>query len=402
MRGDFPILARPINGQRLVWLDNGATTQKPRAVIDAESRFYEEDNSNVHRGAHTLAARATDAYESAREKVQRYIGAATKDEVVFVRGATEAINLVAQAWGRENIRAGDEILVTHLEHHANIVPWQRLARECGALLRAIPVDDNGDVRLDVYEAMLSPRVKLVAASQISNALGTVVPIAPIAAMAHRFGARVLVDAAQSIAHLPLDVSCLGADFFVFSGHKVYAPTGIGALWARRELLDSMPPWQSGGSMIKDVTFERTIYAPPPAKFEAGTPNLAGAVGLGAALDYVEALGRPQFAAWEHMLIEHMLAGLRTVANLHIIGAPMMRAGVVSFIIDGHEPDVVARHLDSRGIAVRSGHHCAQPILRRFGLEQTVRASLGVYNIPDDIERLVTALRALPPASTRGR
>ena len=399
VRDDFPIFKQRIHGHPLIWLDNGATTQKPQAVIDAESRFYENDNSNVHRGAHTLAARATDAYEGAREKVQRYLGASSKDEIVFVRGTTEAINLVAQAWGRDNVNAGDDILVTHLEHHANIVPWQRLAHERGAQLRVIPVDDNGDVRLDIYESMLSPRTKMVAITQVSNALGTVVPVGPMAALARQHGARILVDGAQSVAHLPLDVKCLGADFFVFSGHKVYAPTGIGALWGRKDVLESMSPWQSGGGMIRDVTFERTIYAPPPAKFEAGTPNLAGAVGLGAALDYVESLGRPQIAAWEHMLLEQMVAGLRTVRGLRIIGAPMVRAGAVSFVMDDHTPEEVAKHLDRRGIAVRAGHHCAQPILRRFGLEQTVRPSVGVYNVPDDIERLTTALHELAAQTT---
>jgi cysteine desulfurase/selenocysteine lyase len=401
VRSDFPALQQRVNGQPLVWLDNGATTQKPQSVIDAVSTFYERDNSNVHRGAHALAARATDAYEGARQKVQRYLGAGTSDEIVFVRGTTEGINLVAQAWGRDNVKAGDEILVSHLEHHANIVPWQQLANERGALLRPIPVDDNGDVRLDAYESMLSPRVKMVAVSQVSNALGTVVPVGPIAALAHGVGARVLVDAAQSVAHLPVDVSCLGADFLVFSGHKIYGPTGIGALWARRELLDSMSPWQGGGSMIRDVTFERTIYSDPPAKFEAGTPNLAGAVGLGAALDYVEALGRPQIAAWEHMLLEQMVAGLRSLPGLRIIGEPMMRAGAVSFVMKDHEPAEVAKHLDKHGIAVRAGHHCAQPILRRFGLEETVRPSVGLYNVPDDIERLIAALRALPSQRVSG-
>jgi cysteine desulfurase/selenocysteine lyase len=363
-------------------------------VIEAISRFYQKDNSNVHRGAHTLAGRATDAYEQAREKVQRYLGAGSSSEIVFVRGATEAINLVAQSWGRENVRAGDDILVTHLEHHANIVPWQQLAQERGARLLPIPVDDRGDIRLDAYEAMLSPRVKMVAMTQVSNALGTVVPVGPMAVLAHSHGARVLVDGAQSAAHLPIDVSCLGADFFVFSGHKVYGPTGVGVLWARQELLERMAPWQGGGSMIRDVTFERTIYTPPPTKFEAGTPNLAGAVGLGAALDYIEAIGRPQIAAYEHMLLEHLLHGLRSIPGVRIIGDPMMRAGAVSFVMEKHEPLAIAKHLDRHGVAVRAGHHCAQPILRRFGLEQTVRPSVGIYNEPQDIERLVSALRAL--------
>jgi cysteine desulfurase / selenocysteine lyase len=394
VRADFPILEQKVNGHRLVWLDNAATTQKPRVVIAAVSSFYERDNSNVHRGAHTLAGRATEAYEAAREKVRRYLGADAPEEIVFVRGATEAINLVAQAWGRSNVKAGDEILVTHLEHHSNIVPWQLLANERGALLRPIPVDDRGDVDLEAYERMLSPRVKLVALTQISNALGTVVPVGPMAVLARERGARVLVDGAQSVAHLPLDVRSLGADFFVFSGHKVYGPTGIGVLWGRRELLDSMPPWQGGGSMIRDVTFERTILAPPPAKFEAGTPHLAGAVGLGVALDYVESLGRPQIAAFEHSLLQQMVAGLRTVPGLKLVGEPMLRASSVSFVIKGREPADIAKHLDRNGIAVRAGHHCAQPILRRFGHEATVRPSVALYNVPGDVECLIEALRSL--------
>ncbi|MCB1502204.1 MAG: SufS family cysteine desulfurase [Bauldia sp.] len=392
---DFPALQQKVNGQRLVWLDNGATTQKPRAVIDAVSRFYERDYSNVHRGAHTLAARATDAYEAARARTARYLGAGSPGEIVFVRGTTEAINLVAQAWGRANVGAGDEILVTHLEHHANIVPWQMLVAERGARLRVIPVDDDGNVQMEAYRAMLSSRVRMVALTQVANTTGTVVPVCPMTELARAHGALVLVDGAQSVAHQPVDMKLLGVDFFVFSGHKVYGPTGIGALWARRELLDAMPPWQGGGSMIRDVTFERTVYADPPAKFEAGTPSLADAVGLGAALDYVESVGRPAIAAWEHDLLEHMVASLSAVPGLRIVGNPVLRAGSVIFVVDRHAPQEVARHLDRHGIAVRAGHHCAQPILRRLGLEAAVRASVGLYNSRDDIDRLADALRALP-------
>jgi cysteine desulfurase / selenocysteine lyase len=394
IRRDFPALDQEVHGRPLVWLDNAATTQKPRAVIEAVSRFYERDNSNVHRGAHELAARATDAYEGARAKVQRFLGAHSSKEIVFVRGTTEAINLVAQSWGRAHIRSGDEILVTHLEHHSNIVPWQLLCEATGATLRVVPVDDAGDVRLDAYEAMLGPRVKLVAFTQVSNALGTLVPAALMVQMAHQHGARVLVDGAQSVSHLPVDMTCLGADFFVFSGHKIYGPTGIGVLYGREDVLAEMPPWQGGGNMIEDVTFERTTYAPPPARFEAGTPSLADAVGLGIALDYVERVGRPVIAAHEQILMSHLVAGLSSVPGLSIVGAPTVRVGAVSFVLAGHEPQAIGQYLNRRGIAVRAGHHCAQPILRRFGHETTVRPSLGIYNDESDIARLVRALRDL--------
>ena len=394
VRKDFPVLEQDVNGHRLVWLDNAATTQKPRHVIDAVSRFYESDNSNVHRAAHELAARATDAYELAREKVRRFLGARSKQEIIFVRGTTEAINLVAQSWGRAHVRAGDEILLTHLEHHSNIVPWQLLCETTGATLRVIPVDAAGDVRLDAYEAMLGPRVKLVALPHVSNTIGTIVPVALMTEMAHRHGARVLVDGAQSVAHLPVDLTNLGADFLAFSGHKIYGPTGIGVLYGREDVLNEMPPWQGGGSMIEDVTFERTTYAQPPARFEAGTPSLADAVGLGAALDYVEHLGRPAIEAHEQRLMSVLLAGLSSIPGLAIVGAPKLRAGAVSFVMPGLEPRVIGQHLNRRGIAVRAGHHCAQPILRRFGHETTVRPSLGIYNDEADIARLVHALRDL--------
>lgn len=394
VRDDFPILSQKVNDGRLVWLDSGATTQKPHAVIDGEAEFYRRDNSNVHRGAHALARRATDAYEKARDRVQRFLGAESSDEIVFVRGTTEAINLVAQAYGRHVVRSGDEILVTHLEHHSNIVPWQLLCQQTGAVLRVAPVDEFGDLIVDEYERLLGPRTRIVAMTQVSNVTGTLVPVAPLVAMAHRHGAVVLVDGAQAVAHLPVDVKCLDADFYVFSGHKIYGPTGIGALYGKRALLDAMPPWQGGGSMITDTTFERSLYAEPPAKFEAGTGNIAGAVGLGIALDYLDRLGRPDVALHEQALVIYALHALRSVPGLRMIGAPRARVGALSFLIDGHDPLAVARALDQKGIAVRAGHHCAQPIHRRFGVETSVRASLGVYNEQDDIDALVAALRSL--------
>ena len=401
IRADFPALHQRVNGHPLVWLDNGATTQKPREVLDTVRDFYEHDNSNVHRGAHDLAVRATDVYERARQTVQAFIGARSEKEIVFLRGTTEAINLVAQAWGSHHVGHDDEILVSHLEHHSNIVPWQQLCEAKGAKLRVIPVDDSGNVKLSDYAAMLSPRVKLVAVTQISNALGTLVPIGPMATMAHAQGAHFLVDAAQSIAHLPLDVQSLGIDFLAFSGHKIYAPTGIGVLYGREEVLRDTPPWQGGGSMISDVTFERTVYADLPARFEAGTPNLGGAVGLAAALRYVERIGRPAVAAYEHGLMQQLEAGLATVPGLEVVGDPMVRVGSISFTIAGATPNEIAHYLNKHGIAVRAGHHCAQPILRRFGHETTVRPSLGIYNTPADIERLVAVLQARPAAGVRG-
>lgn len=394
IRDDFPILSKQVNGKRLVWLDNGATTQKPNSVIRSLTHFYENDNSNVHRGAHTLAARATDAYEHARARVNAFLGGNGQGEVVFVRGTTEAINLVAQSWGKANIGKGDEILISYLEHHANIVPWQHLVEETGATLRVMPVADNGDIRMEAYESMLSPRVKLVAVTHIANTIGTVVPIGPMAAMAKMHGARFLVDGAQSVAHMPIDLGCMPIDFFVFSGHKIYGPTGIGALWARKDVLQSMPPWQRGGSMIRDVTFERSTFADPPARFEAGTPSLADAVGLAAAIDYVDGIGRPRIAELETSLLEQLLHEFASMPKIRVLGSPTVRAGSVSFVVDGVPPIEVAKHLDRDGIAVRAGHHCAQPILRRYGYEQTVRASMGVYNEPADVEAIIRSLRHL--------
>ena len=400
VRRDFPILSEKIHGRPLIWFDNGATTQKPQAVIDRLAYFYAHENSNIHRAAHTLAARATDAYENARKTVARFLGASSTDEIVFVRGATEAINLVAQAWGRHNVGEGDEIIVSHLEHHANIVPWQQLATEKGARIKVIPVDDSGQVKLGDYERLLSDRTKIVAVTQVSNALGTVVPIEAIIAKAHAAGAKTLIDGAQSVAHARVNVQALDADFFVFSGHKIFAPTGIGVLYGKREILEAMQPWQGGGNMIADVTFEKTVYAPSPARFEAGTGNLADAVGLGAALDYLDRVGLENIARHEHDLLDYATGRLLTVPGLRIIGMAADKVSVLSFLLDGFEPSEVGAALDQYGIAVRAGHHCAQPILRRFGLEGTVRASLALYNTYDEVDCLVSALHQI--AATRGR
>lgn len=394
VRREFPILNEQVHGRRLVWLDNAATTQKPQTVIDRLSYFYAHENSNVHRAAHTLAARATDAYENARTTVARFLGASSARDIVFVRGATEAINLVAQAWGGQFVSAGDEIVITHLEHHANIVPWQQLCAKTGARLLVAPVNDQGEIILQAYGKLLCPRTKMVALTQVSNALGTITPAQQMVAMAHAVGACTLVDGAQAVAHLPVNVRALDSDFYVFSGHKIYAPTGIGALYGKPEVLDSMAPWQGGGNMIKDVTFERTTYHPAPARFEAGTGNIADAVGLGAALDWLDNLGHERAAAYEHELLNYATAELSKVPGLTIIGTSPSKAGVISFVLAGHKTEELGSALDREGIAVRSGHHCAQPILRRFGLEATVRASLAPYNVCEDIDTLVAALKRL--------
>ena len=394
VRRDFPILQERVNGRPLVWLDNAATTHKPQAVIDRLAHFYAHENSNIHRAAHALAARATDAYEKARETVRRFINAASADEIVFVRGTTEAINLVAQSWGRQNVGAGDEIVVSHLEHHANIVPWQQLAAEKGAKLHVISVDDDGQVLLDEYLKLLNERTKIVAVTQVSNALGTVLPVQAIVDVARQRGIRTLVDGAQSISHLRVDVQRLGADFFVFSGHKIYGPTGIGALYGRKALFDEMPPWQGGGNMIADVTFEKTVYQAAPARFEAGTGNIADAVGLGAALDYVERIGIEAIAAYEHALLDYATALLKPVPGVRLVGTARDKASVLSFVLDGYGTDEVGQALNAEGIAVRTGHHCAQPILRRFGLEATVRPSLAFYNTCDEVDRFIAVVRRL--------
>jgi cysteine desulfurase/selenocysteine lyase len=391
IRQDFPILQERVQGRQLIWLDNAATTQKPNAVIDRLSAFYRHENSNIHRAAHTLAARATDAYESAREKVRRLLNASTTREIIFVRGTTEGINLIAQAWGRRNVQKGDEVVITWLEHHANIVPWQQLCSERGARLRVAPVNDRGEVILEEYEKLLGPRTRMVSFSQVSNALGTVTPARAMVEMAHRHGARVVVDGAQAVSHMRVDVQALACDFYVFSGHKIFGPTGIGAVYGRSELLDTMPPWQGGGNMIADVTFEQTTYQSAPARFEAGTGNIADAVGLGAALDYVEQIGIDSIAAYEHELLIYATAGLLSVPGLRLIGTAQERAGVLSFVLDGVRTEDVGAALSQEGIAVRSGHHCAQPILRRMGVEATVRPSLAFYNTREEIDVLVSAL-----------
>ncbi|MEA2540265.1 MAG: cysteine desulfurase / selenocysteine lyase [Acidobacteriaceae bacterium] len=391
VRRDFPILHEQVNGHPLIWLDNAATTQKPQSVIDRISYFYEHENSNIHRAAHELAARATDAYEDARTKVAHFLNASSSKEIVFVRGATEAINLVAQAWGRRHINKGDEIVITWIEHHANIVPWQMLCAEKGACLRVAPVDNDGQILLDEYEKLLSPKTRLVSFTQVSNALGTVTPAHQMVQMAHRYGARVLLDGAQAVSHMPIDVQSLDCDFYVFSGHKVFAPTGIGVLYGKPDVLAETPPWQGGGNMIVDVTFEKTTYQPPPGRFEAGTGNIADAVGLGAAIDYLEHIGMPNIARYEHELLVYATQEMLRVPGLRMIGTAKEKAGVLSFVLEGFRTEEVGAALNREGIAVRSGHHCAQPTLRRFGLETTVRPSLALYNSFEDIDALVAAL-----------
>ncbi|CAB3729924.1 Cysteine desulfurase [Paraburkholderia sediminicola] len=394
IRRDFPILQERVNGRQLVWFDNAATTHKPQAVIDRLAYFYAHENSNIHRAAHALAGRATDAYEAARSKVQRFIGAASPEEIIFVRGTTEAINLVAKTWGVKHVGEGDEIIVSHLEHHANIVPWQQLAAQTGAKLRVIPVDDSGQVLLDEYRRLLNDRTKIVSVTQVSNALGTVVPVKEIVELAHRAGAKALVDGAQSVSHMRVDVQALDADFFVFSGHKVFGPTGIGVVYGKRAILEDMPPWQGGGNMIADVTFERTVFQPPPNRFEAGTGNIADAVGLGAAIDYVQRVGIENIARYEHDLLAYATSVLQPVPGVRLIGTARDKASVLSFVLKGYETEEVGQALNEEGIAVRSGHHCAQPILRRFGVEATVRPSLAFYNTCDEVDALVSVVRRL--------
>ncbi|MCY3412138.1 MAG: cysteine desulfurase [Candidatus Heimdallarchaeota archaeon] len=390
-RKDFPVLHRTVNGKQLIWMDNGATTQKPQQVIDAVKQYYAEYNSNIHRGAHTLAAEATDAYEEAREKVQRFIGAEDKKEIIFVRGTTEAINLVAQTYGRQNIEKGDEIIVSELEHHSNIVPWQLLAKEKGAFLRIARTDKNGDLDMGDFEQLFNSRTRLVCVTHASNAIGTVPPIKEIVDIAHKHDVPVLVDGAQSIPHLRVNVAQLDVDFYVFSGHKMFAPMGVGVLYGKAEILRSMPPWQGGGSMIKDVEFDKTEFNDIPEKFEAGTPNVVGPIGLGVAIDYLSNIGMEQIAKYEHSLLMYATKKLQAVPGLHLIGSPKHKIGVLSFVIDDVSPDEIGKKLDSEGIAVRVGHHCAQPILRKFGYEAVVRPSLAFYNTYEEIDRLVEVL-----------
>ena len=396
VRADFPILNEKVNNgkQQLIWLDNGATTQKPRQVIDRISHYYEHENSNVHRGAHDLAARSTDAYEKARQTVANFLGAKSKDNIVFVRGTTEGVNLVAHSFVKPLLSAGDEIVLTHLEHHANIVPWQVIAQETGALIKVAPVDDTGQIILSEYERLFSRNTKFASVTHVSNALGTITPIHEMIQIAHRYGVRILVDGAQSVAHTPLCVSDLDVDFFVFSGHKIFAPTGIGAVYAKTEALEQAKPYQAGGNMIQDVTFERTIYNPPPSKFEAGTGNIADAIGLGTALEYVMNLGVANIGAYEHVLLEYAMHELTRIKGLRLIGTAKEKASALSFVMDRASVEQIGKHLSSHGIAVRAGHHCAQPILRRFGLEATVRPTIALYNTASEIDALVRALYEL--------
>ncbi|OUY07612.1 family 2A encapsulin nanocompartment cargo protein cysteine desulfurase [Acinetobacter populi] len=394
IRKDFPILQERVNGRPLVWFDNAATTQKPQSVIDRIAYFYQHENSNIHRAAHELAARATDAYEHARNVVARFIGAKSSKEIIFVRGTTEGINLIAKSWGEQNIGEGDEIIVSNLEHHANIVPWYQLTKKVGAKLRVIPVDDTGQIILEELPKLINDRTKLVSITQVSNALGTVTPVAEVIQIAHAHGVRVLVDGAQSVSHMPTDVQGIDADFFVFSGHKVFGPTGIGAVYAKPEILETMPVWEGGGNMIQDVTFEQVVYQPAPNKFEAGTGNIADAVGLGAALEYVERIGIQNIAAYEHALLDYGQNALSSVSGLRPIGTALNKASVMSFTLEGYSTEEVGKALNQYGIAVRSGHHCAQPILRRFGVEQTVRPSVAFYNTTDEIDLMVSVLHQL--------
>ena len=391
LRADFPILAESVRGQPLAYLDNAATTQKPNVVIDALSNYYRHDNANVHRAVHLLSERSTKAYEAARRTVARFVGAADEREIVFVRGATEAINLVAQSFGRAHVGAGDEVLLSGLEHHSNIVPWQMLCEERKASLRVIPVTDTGELALDQLDLLLTPRTRLVAVTQVSNAIGTVIPVREIVARAHERGIPVLVDGAQAVPHLDVNVQALDADFYVFSGHKVYAPTGIGVLYAKLAHLQAMPPWQGGGDMILTVSFEKTTYNAPPYKFEAGTPDIAGAIGLGAALTYLSDIGIDAVAAHERALLAYATTALGKVPGLRIIGTAPHKAAVISFVLEGVHPHDIATIVDRAGIATRSGHHCAQPVMARFGLPATARVSLALYNTTEEIDRLVTAL-----------
>ncbi len=391
-RADFPALHQQVHGRPLTYLDNAATTQKPQVVIDAVRHYYERDNANVHRGVHALSERATKAFEGARRTVARFLGADHR-EVIFTRGATEAVNLVAQTFGRQRVGPGDEVVVTTLEHHSNIVPWQLLCEERGARLVPAPIDDAGDLDLEALERLLGPKVRLLAVTQVSNALGTVTPLDRITALARARGIPVLVDGAQGVPHLGADVRTLGADFYVWSGHKVYGPTGIGVLWGRREHLLAMPPWQGGGDMIRSVTFEKTTFNELPYKFEAGTPHIAGAIGLAAALDYVTAVGLPAIEAHEAALLAEAEAALRSLPDVRLIGAPRRRAGALSFLLGDVHPHDLATIVDRQGVAIRAGHHCAQPLMKRLGLPATSRASFALYNTHADVEALVQALHA---------
>jgi cysteine desulfurase/selenocysteine lyase len=391
IRKDFPILRQKIHGRPLVYLDNAATTQKPQAVIDTLSRFYGADNSNVHRGVHQLSQRATQEYEAARQMVQRFLNAAEAREIIFVRGTTEGINLVAQTYGRKHIQPGDEIIISHMEHHSNIVPWQILCEEKGAVLRVVPINDKGEFLLEEYEKLLNPRTRFVSVVHLSNALGSVNPVEQIIALAHRRNVPVLVDGAQAVPHLPVDVQQLDCDFYVFSGHKLYGPTGIGVLYGKAALLEAMPPYQGGGDMISSVSFEKTTYNTLPYKFEAGTPHIAGAIGLGAAIDYLREVGRETVSAHEQHLLDYATAAVAAVPGIRLVGTAQERAGVLSFVMDEAHPHDIGQILDQEGIAIRTGHHCCQPVMDRFHVPATARASLALYNTREDIDALVAGL-----------
>lgn len=392
LREDFPALAQRVRGKRLVYLDNAATAQKPRAVLDALMSYYAQDCANVHRSAYELGERASERYEAARETARRFVNAAHTDEIVFVRGATEGINLVAQAFGRTRLGPGDEVIVSALEHHSNIVPWQLVCEARGAALKVLPINRRGEVEVHQLDQLMSPHTRLVAISHVSNALGSITDIEKVVAIAHRRGVPVLVDGAQAAPHVRVDVQRLGCDFYVFSGHKVYGPTGIGVLFGRRALLNELPPYQGGGDMIRSVSFEKTTYAPLPHKFEAGTPHIAGAIGLGAALDYVQAVGIEAIAAHEQSLLDYATARLAEIRGLRILGTARHKAGVISFVIDGIHPHDIATIVDQEGVAIRAGHHCAQPVWQHYGVTASARASFGMYNTHDDVNALVFALK----------
>jgi len=392
VRCDFPILARHVNGKPLVYLDNAATSQKPQAVIDALVRYYTDTNANIHRGVHTLSVRATDLYEHARDRVRAFINAASSKEIVFVRGATEGVNLIAQTHARARLRAGDEIMITNLEHHSNIVPWQLLCAQTGAVLRIAPINDEGELIFEEFERLLGPRTKIVSFTHVSNALGTINPVVKMTELAHRIGATVIIDGAQAVPHAKVDVRAIGCDFYVFSSHKMFGPTGVGAVYGRLELLEAMPPYQGGGEMIKSVTFENTTYNDVPHKFEAGTPNIAGTVGFGAAIDYLEEVGFDAIAEHEHDLLVYGTERLSTIPGLRLIGTARDKAAVLSFVVDGIHPHDIGTILDQHGVAVRTGQHCAQPVMDRFGIPATVRASMAFYNTREEIDSLAAALR----------
>ena len=391
IRADFPALNQVAHGRPLVYLDNAATTQKPRAVIEAIRRYYEADNANVHRGVHLLSQRATDAYEEAREKIRAFINAGSTREIVYTRNATESINLVARAWGDANVEAGDEVLITAMEHHSNIVPWQQLCERTGGVLRVAPMDDRGELLMDELERQLSPKTKIVAVTHLSNALGTINPVDDIVRLARRGGALVLIDGSQAAYHMAVDVRALDADFYVFTGHKLYGPTGMGVLYGRESLLQAMPPFLGGGDMISSVTFEGSTWNELPYKFEAGTPHIAGAVGLGAAIEYVRAIGFDAIASHESALLAYGTTRLHTVPGLRLIGTARHKASVLSFVMEGIHPHDIGTIVDREGIAIRTGHHCAQPVMERLGIAATARASLAMYNTTDDIDALVAAL-----------